>query len=405
MQSYTYIDPMNLCRRSFHASEENRLFQFRHAFLCLLVLGVLAASPLLTGCGGFFIPVCQAYGTCNTTPTSANYVYVANQTTSNIAGFSLTSGQLAVLTGSPFALNGPPTAMVATPSGSLLYTALASGSVYVYTIGTGGVPTAGNNGTPVASTLLTTNMAVDRAGSWLFLVSSSSPQLSEYQINTSTGALTSPTTPTYALTGGAPTQIYVTPNNQTIYIGLGTGGLDVYTFNSSTGVLSNHQHLNSLNTTTGADNAVGSDANSKYLFVGETGSGIRVFTIGTNGALAEISGSPFASGLGPSSIAMDPTNSFVYIANKTASTVAGYSLSATTGKLTLLSASPFTAGAGPIALSLDATSTYMLAVSIGGNPDLQVFSFDASTPGKLDAASNATTGTDPTGPIAVAVAK
>ncbi|HEX4022610.1 MAG TPA: beta-propeller fold lactonase family protein [Acidobacteriaceae bacterium] len=370
----------------------------------LSLLLLLAILPGVIGCAGFFIPPCQANNDCNNTPTSANYVYVANQTTNTVAGFSLTTGKLATLSGSPFALQGSPAAMVTTPGGTLLYTALTSGSVYVYTIGTNGALTIGNNGTVVASTLLTTNMAIDKTGGWLFLVSSSSPQLLEYQINTSTGVLTAPTTASYTLTGGAPTQIYVTPNNAYVYIGLGTGGVDIFTLNSTTGALSNHQHLKSLNSTTGADNAIGSDANSKFLFVGETGSGIRSFTIGTNGGLSEVSGSPFKAGLGPASIVMDPTNAYVYIANKTASSVAGYTLGSA-GKLTQLSASPFTAGTSPISMSLDATSTYLAVASSGGSPDLQIFSFDAATPGTLDAASNATTGTDPTGPIAVSVAQ
>ena len=365
---------------------------------------LVVSATLLSGCGGFFIPVCQANGTCGTTPGSANYVYVANQTTSTIAGFSLTSGKLAVLTGSPYAVGGQPDAMVTTPGGTLLYTGLTSGGVLVYTIGTNGALTVGNSGQLMAQTVPPMNLAVDRTGNWLFQVSNTAPLLSEFQITASTGVLTAPTTPTYPLTGGTPTQIYVTPNNQNVFVGLGTGGLDVYTLNASTGALSNHLHLNSLNSTTNADNAVGSDANSKFLFVGETGSGIRVFTISTGGALAEISGSPFAGGLGPSSIAMDPTNAYVYVAERTASNVAAYALG-TTGKLTQLSASPFTAGSGPVSLSLDATSTYMVVASSGGNPDLQVFSFAASTPGTLTAASNAATGTDPTGPIAVAVAK
>ena len=37
-----------------------------------------------------------------------------------------------------------------------------------------------------------------------------------------------------------------------------------------------------------------------------------------------------------------------------------------------------------------------------GNSDLQLFKFDATTDGKLDPVSNATTGTDPTDPKSLA---
>jgi hypothetical protein len=38
----------------------------------------------------------------------------------------------------------------------------------------------------------------------------------------------------------------------------------------------------------------------------------------------------------------------------------------------------------------------------GGNSDMQVFKFDATTDGKLDPVSTASTGTDPTGPVSIA---
>ena len=399
-------NPMSLHRYKSRAPITGSFLMHRSIIVRPFLFLLLAAIPVMTGCGNFFIPVCQANNSCNNIPTSANYIYVANQATDAIAGFSLTTGKLAALSGSPYTLGVPPSAMATTPSGSLLYVAASTGSVAVYTIASTGVLTLGNNGAAVAQTFSPTYMAVDTTGSWLFLVSNTSPQILEYQINPSTGVLTAPTPPTYTLTGGNPTQIYVTPNNQYVYIGLGTGGVDVFTLNSSTGALSNRQHLNSLNPSLNADNAIGSDANSKFLFVGETGTGggIRVFTIGNGGGLTEIKGSPFSSGLGPSAIAMDPTNAFVYVASKTAGTIAGYTLGST-GTLTQLSASPFAAGTSPIALSLDATRQYLAVASNGGSPDLQIYSFDAATPGTLDAASNASTGTDPTVPIALAVAK
>jgi len=44
-----------------------------------------------------------------------------------------------------------------------------------------------------------------------------------------------------------------------------------------------------------------------------------------------------------------------------------------------------------------------LAVAVGGGPDLTMYSFDITTPGKLDPATSINTDTDPAGAIAVAV--
>jgi len=54
------------------------------------------------------------------------------------------------------------------------------------------------------------------------------------------------------------------------------------------------------------------------------------------------------------------------------------------------------------ALSLDNSGNYLLSLAQGGSPDLALYSFDATTTGKLNLAASTATGTDPT--LAVAVA-
>lgn len=370
----------------------------------LVCIGILLSccAVISTGCGSgkFFVPTCQETNTCGST-TYSSYAYVANKSIGTLAMFPLPQTSFTSLTGTTTNLGATPSALAATPTGTYLYVASTQGGVVVYSIGSGGVLTLGNNGSSVVTTLNPTWMTVDPSGGWLFLVSKSSPQLLVFQINTSNGTLTQTSQGTIPLNTGSPTQIYVTPNDQNVYVGLGLGGLDTFSFNSSTGVLSNHLHLNPRNG--GADNAITADKNSAFLFVGEAGTGIRVLTIGTGGALSEISGSPFTSSqLGPNSIVVDPTNKYVYVAFGTSNVIVGYSFSST-GVLTPLSSSPFTSGTTPMAMSLDSTGKYLLVISSGGGPDLQVFSFDATTGGKLDSVTTNSTGTDPTVPIALSV--
>lgn len=368
--------------------------------LCGLAIVFLAVVvPSTTGCSGFFIPVCQANNDCGGgNGTYSSYAYVANATIGTIEGFPIPTAAFTTLTGTSYSLGTPPSALAATPNGTFLYMATAAGSVFVYTIGTNGALILGNSGSAVTSTLNPTWMTVDRSGNWLFLVSKSSPQLLIFQINTSTGTLTQSSQGTIPLDSGNPTQAYVTPNNQYVYVGLGLGGTDGFTFNSSTGAVSNQLHLAPLNGA--SDNALAADNNSAYLIVGEAGSGIRVLSIGANGALKEVTGSPFASQLGPKSIVVDPSNAYVYVANSTANVITGYTLG-TGGTLKALSSSPFTAGTSPVAMSLDWTQKYLLVVSSGGSPDLEVFSFDAIVAGQLDPVASVATGTDPAGAIAL----
>jgi 6-phosphogluconolactonase (cycloisomerase 2 family) len=308
------------------------------------------------------------------------------------------------LSGTSYSLGTPPSAVAATPNGTFLYLATTSGSILLYTIGTNGALTLANNGTAVATTLLPTWMTVDPSGNWLFVVSSSSNALLQFQINTTTGLLTQPGSSTgVGLHTGSPTQVYVTPNDQNVYVGLGTGGMDSFAFNSTTGALTNQLHLSPLGSAGQADNAIAADNNSAFLFVGESGSGIRVFTISSGGALKDISGSPFTTQLGPSSIVVDPTNTYVYVANKGANVISGYTLAAS-GSLTPLSNSPtISTGSAPVSMSLDSTGQYLLVINNGGSPDLQVFSFDATNAGALDLVTSGSTGTDPTGPISLSV--
>ncbi len=361
---------------------------------------VLAACLPAVGCfqGKFFVPPCTGTS-CGGSGSNSSYAYVANSTLGTIAGFGLPKAAFTTLTGTTTDLGAQPIALAGTPKGTLLYVATTLGQVVVYTIASDGTLTLGNGGSAVVSTLTPVWMAIDPTGNWLFLISSSIATLLEYQINPTTGVLTQMGQGT-PLSAGAPTQVYVTPNGQNVYVGLGTGGLDAFAFNSTTGALSNQSHLNPK--PSGSDNAITADTKSAFLFIGEAGTGIRVLTIGTGGALQEVSGSPFTSQLGPKSIVVDATNAYVYVANQTANVITGYTLAAS-GALTPLSSSPFTTGGGPTAMSLDSTGKYLLVISNGGSPDLQVFSFDATTAGKLDSVATAATGTSAAGAIALAV--
>jgi 6-phosphogluconolactonase len=364
---------------------------------------LLAAIVLIatTGCGGFFIPVCQANNNCGGgNGTYSSYAYVANATTGTLTGFPVPTAAFTTLTGTSYTLGTTPTALAATPNGNFLYVATLAGSIFMYTVGTNGALTLGNNGSPVVQALYPTWMTIDPSGNWLFEVSKSSSQMQVFQINTSTGVLTQSSQQSVVLSSGNPTQIYVTPDNQYVYIGLGPGGTDGFTFNSNTGVASGKIHLVPRNGA--SDNTFAADANSAYLFVGEAGTGIRSLAIGTGGVLTEVTGSPFTSQLGPQAIVVDPTNTYVYVANRTANVVTGYTLG-TDGTLTPLSTSPFSTGSAPNAMSLDSTGKYLFVVNSGGSPDMQVFSFDTTTAGKLDSVTSVATGTDPTGAVALSV--
>jgi len=375
---------------------------------CFLLLGV-------AGCGGFF--------SSQTTPvtTTGDYLYVGNANNTYLAGFGISSsGTLSVLNNSPYNNGVAAVSLAVTPANSYLYAGTTNG-IYGYTINSDGSITVLNSGNPLAQDLVSTAMQVDSTGGFLLAVgistSTQTQSIGIYQIG-SAGLLTALTGSPLALYTGkgstatvvAPTAILITPNNSYVYASLGTLGVQVLTLGTG-GALSTGSAatiLPPLSTSTSpADAGVASDPNSLFLFVAELNTGLREFSIGTGGSLKEVSGSPYAVGTGPTSVIMDATGSYVYVANKGSNNISAFTLTATSGKLTAVAGQPFASGGQlPIGMVNDNSKKYMAVINSGsngsgGNSDVQIFKFDATTGGKLDPVATATTWTDPTYPSTI----
>src|SRR5258708_27582966 len=79
---------------------------------------------------------------------------------------------------------------------------------------------------------------------------------------------------------------------------------------------------------------------SAFALVGS----VSAFSIGSNGALTPVPGSPFAAGFQPLSVTVDPTGKFAYVANEFDNNVSAYSIGSNDA-LTPLPGSPFATGA------------------------------------------------------------
>ena len=387
--------------------------------LASLLVGI--AVILLAGCGSFFNPSSSSSGGSGSggsgsgsggSGSGLDDVYVANSNLSleSIASFSLSStGTLSSLSGSPSSLGSVPISFAMNPAGTLLWVGTGTGAIYVYVIQSNGTLALGNSNSIVAS-VLADSMQVDPSGQWLLVSSDSGgttgPVVSVYEIDQSNGTLTQPGQP-IALDTGSAFQLKFAPNGTNVFAALGTGGVDSLLFTPSTGELQKLNVLLSPSGTDYADQALAIDPSSKYLYVAETGiNAVRAFNINAaQGTLTAITGSPFATGLGPISLLIDSTGSYLYAANSTDGTISAFTIG-TAGALTPIAGSPFKTGSGPESLAEDATNSYLIAACINGTPDLQVFSIAGSTapaPGALAATATASTGSvSPAGAIAVA---
>ena len=380
------------------------------ALCSLLLLGV-------TGCD-FFVPQNSSGGT-----TTGDYIYVGNTNDTYIAAFGVsTAGALSVASNSPYNNGVAATSLAVTPANTFLYAGTTNG-IYAYSIASNGSISVLNSGTAVTQDLVPTSMQVDSTGGYLLAAgistSTQTQAIGIYTIDASTGIVTAVTgSPLTLYTGNGttptvvtPTNMLITPNNSYVYVSLGTLGVQVLTLGTggalSTGTAATFLPPKSTSTSP-ADYGLASDPNSAFLFVAEINTGLRVLSIGTNGTLNELSGSPYAVGTGPTGVILDTSGSYVYVANKGSNNISAFTLTAASGKLTAVSGSPFASGGQlPIAMINDNQKKYLAVINSGsngsgGNSDLQLFSFDATTDGKLDPVSTATTGTDPTNPGSIA---
>lgn len=374
----------------------------------------LAIASLLAGCSGFWDkPSSGGGGSSN----ASGVFYVLNQKTSKIAAFSFAANSTTPteISGSPYALAAAPLAAAISPNSSFLYVGTAGG-VFVYSIGSGGGLTLLNNSQAIDTNDLPSNMAVDSSGSWLLVNTTGTTALNAIPILSTTGLVDSTrATQTTTLSGSSVQQIAVTPSGAgTAYVfaAVGTAGTNVIPFTSSStnpfGAVTSYKVKNSG----GADNAIAVDPGAHLLYVGETSAvtgtqtgGLRVYTIGASSKLTEVSGSPYpTAGTGPSVILA--TNSFVYVANRAVSgssngNITGYpvNVSGTTYSLGTL-INTVSAGSATVGIAEENTSTYVIAANSGGSPDLNTYTFDSATSGKL-VAGKTVTGTDTTGAIAV----
>lgn len=365
--------------------------------------GLFGGLIFLGGCNGFFVPQTTTTPCTTSCPVTgvANFVYVANAATNTISGFAVGTGTLTSVPNMPFALGFTPQGAVVTRSNAYLYVA-GPGAVYVYTINSDGSLTSSGSGAGVA-VVSASSLDVSPDGQWLFALDQFNSAVDVYQL-ASTGAITLAQQVPYAASTGLVLQkmVRVSPDGTLVFAALGTGGIAAYSFNTSSGLLALVAMLPPISGTT-SDNALAVDSTSTHLYVAKSGTngGLWVYTIGSGGSLASITGSPFAAGAQPLSVLLDSTGKYVYVANGGGNSISGYSIG-TTGAPTALLGSPYASGSSVRSLARDSSGTYILAVATAGSPDLTMYSFDATTAGKLDSVATAASGVDPAGAILVA---
>jgi len=381
---------------------------------------LLAILLLPAGCKNFSLTTSPSGCTSNCSAISSGVFYVLNSNIgqTEIAGYSIVNGTLTALTGSPYSLPTAPYAIAVAPNNHFLYVSTGSG-IYLYSIASTGALTLSST-TPIVADFAGYSIQVDATNSWL-LDASESGYLYATPISPSTGAATGAVLQ-IALSGITPRGMVISPDNANVFVALGVSGTVVIPFTAtSTNPLPVAAiTLISVKNAGGAALSVAVDPSNRLFYIGETQGttastntgALRAFNYASlSGTLTEVTGSPFASGgLTPVSILPTSSGAYVYVANSSASSstsgsITGFAVSASgsTYSMTQLNMSA-SVGITPAGMAEDSSGTVVLLANSGGSPDLNVYTFDATTLGKLDSAFSLATGTDPVGARAIAAA-
>ena len=393
--------------------------RFRSSLQRLLaVIGLGAASLSFGGCGAFF--QCEGKSACPSTTggggstSSGDYAYVSNSASgaSFVDEYSIGSGALTKISGSPLNLGYTPSAMTVAPGNSYMYVAqFGSGLIYEYTIGSSGALAIANSGQAVGSASTGySSMDVSLDGNWLFALDNAGLFLYEFPITKSSGVLGSAVTFAISANGTAtPQSVKVAPNGNYVACALGTNGTIVFPYTSSGGIGSTNFASLATGSTTVGDFGVTIDTNN-YLYVART-TGPAVYLLTTPSAntvtATGVSQASLTNGAGPHSVELsNAAGAAVYLGNLTDGTISGYSQSS--GKLTNLTTSAYSGPTAVSAMARDNSSKYLVATGYNSTSGTRLYTI--GTGGVLnDPTSTATaiaaTGTSTSVPAVLAVTR
>jgi 6-phosphogluconolactonase (cycloisomerase 2 family) len=350
------------------------------------------AAALLFACASTAICI-----SCSS--TSSDFLFAAIPGSNQIVAYreNPNSGILTQLSGSPITAGQAVQSIVVHPSNKFLYTANSGeGDVSLYLISSVGVLT---EVTPRTNVLGSPNLlAMDSAGSYLFVGNSASRDISVFSINSSTGALTPVGSP-FPI-GMIPINMAVSPSGGVLYV---TGQVDlngvVEAFTVTNGVLTVIAGTPFItgNNPYGLTIAPGGG----FLYTANTqDNSISIFPINADGSLGQanilgLGGQYFA----PLALQIDKSGKYMYLASQATSNLAGFSIGAD-GGLTLLTTSPFASGANPSVIATDPGGKYLFVGNQKSPAVIQSFSIDSGS-GTLTSVATYSVASTPTSIVIV----
>jgi|HubBroStandDraft_3_1064219.scaffolds.fasta_scaffold21463_2 6-phosphogluconolactonase len=334
---------------------------------------------------------------CMGCSTSSHFVYATLPATSELAVYREDpfSGALTELAGTPYTIGDGAHSVVIHTSGKFLYVAnpgQGENDISLFDIASNGYLTEIPPRAPVGNNASAPSLLLmDPSGNYLYVMNSTSDNISVFSVDSGTGVLTPLTNPLtqhpyppFSLGGLTPLNMRLTPSGSFLYVAVsggqvGTANGSIAGFSVNAGVL---QQLSPFLTSADGENPNGLvvDPSGSHLYVANTQSNsVSIFDIQSTGALTEVQGSPLSTEPynSPFSLLIDPKGLFFYVANQGSANVAVYSISPTTGVLVALttstSAFAFTTESSPSVLAEDPNGNYLFVGNQGNGAGIQAF--------------------------------
>jgi len=239
--------------------------------------------------------------------SAGTVLFASNQASNNISAYTInaSSGALTEVAGSPFPTGTGPTKLRVSPSGKYLYVLVGNlSSIYAYSINSGTLlPVAGS---PFSTGATPSSFAIDPNEHFVYVTNASTSTVSVFAIDASGGLSAIPQSPFSTTTGASstlPVDVATSPSGQFVYVlNSSSGNISEYSV-GSTGILT---LLTGSPVSSGGSGPLFLllDSTGKFLFVGnQSSNNITVLSVGTDGTLASANSS--------ATVASSPSSMFV----------------------------------------------------------------------------------------------
>jgi 6-phosphogluconolactonase (cycloisomerase 2 family) len=349
----------------------------------IIAFAGLALAGVLAGCSSGK----------NTLPstTTTGFLFMVGPSNPSILGFKTdASGAFSPLTISSFQTGLRPISLVITPSKKFIYVANSSAnSVGGYSIDgpTRILTPIGTALPPTPVGTLPISLAINSSGQFLYALNQGSSDISGLSLDSARGLMTPISASTFP-TAATPTAMAISPNAGFLYVSNAT---TIATFAIAANGLLTASGAPVLAPAGSSLASITIDPKGTFLYASDAAhNSILSYSIAASGVLTAVAGSPFATGTQPAGIAIDSTDTFLFVANQGSNNVSAFKINA--GVLTPVAGSPFATGSSifnglaPVFPVVDATNKF-LYVGSSGSPDVAMFSIN-STSGALAPITN-----------------